>query len=178
MHAWYHGGPELERAVLDVAQDVQRRAIVFPTMADMRKPVRSTVDGSYLPKTVKDWIPCVVRHLLVHCVDWGKTSQEICSGLAQYRDEKQSVQILSMGPSTSSLLAEIKAAAPQNVRLVDLSPFSPKASEPLSRPDDIAIVGMGVNLPGSSNLDQLWEILSTGRCTTQEVRQNQSSDHS
>jgi Beta-ketoacyl synthase, N-terminal domain len=177
VHAWYHGGEELEMAVLDVARDVQRRSITFPSSAEVQKPVRSTLDGSILdPSTIDStgFIPWVVRHLLVHCVDWSKTSQEICKTIEENLSKWPDVpiQIMSVGPSTAFLLSEIKATVSHpSLDLLDISPFKPNQSKTSqgSRSDDIAIVGMGINLPKSRSPEQLWETLSKGLSTVQEV---------
>ena len=41
---------------------------------------------------------------------------------------------------------------------------------PEAKQEPIAIVGMAVNMPGASNVGQLWEILVNGTNTVEEVR--------
>ena len=48
VHAWYHGGEQVEGAAESTARDVHERYIGFPTFADLKMPIHSTIDGTLL----------------------------------------------------------------------------------------------------------------------------------
>ncbi|KAJ3496510.1 hypothetical protein NLG97_g2603 [Lecanicillium saksenae] len=54
----------------------------------------------------------------------------------------------------------------------DINPPTPVTNRPGLAWEDIAIVGMAVDLPGAPNADLLWELLSTGRNTVSEIPAN------
>ena len=178
VHAWYHGGEGLESAVLDVVEDIRRQKILFPSSADIKKPVRSTLDGSFLEShKIGDGSLAVwaIRHLLVHCVDWSKTSQSISETITDVIRNRSdaSIQLLSFGPSSEFLLADIKSKVSHSgLELLDVSPFKPgrPGTAQMPQQDGIAIVGMGIDLPKGKGPQQLWETLSKGVSTVEEVR--------
>jgi len=177
VHAWYHGGVFLEDAVQEVVRDVKERGVQLPSYGDLSRPVRSTLDGAILvctdsnPLDVAQW---VARHILVHRVNWVTVSSaisEVIRGVAGGQS-KSPVQLVSLGPSSGLLLADIKTQSGQfNVEVLDLSPFmATQASIPCANfQDGIAIVGMGIDLPKGKGPQKLWERLSSGLSSIQEV---------
>ena len=167
VHAWYHGGEQLESTLDEIMKDVKRRNIRFPEFNDLKIPVRSSNDGLIISAASlgsSSYTTLVVRHLLIQPVDWVKTSQGISSaiqhGLAQ--NNARRIEIASFGPSSESLFAELRRKdRDQAVTFTDRSAFK-HGEVTTGHEHDIAIVGMGVNFPKGKGQDQLWETLSTG----------------
>ena len=179
VHAWYHGGEHLESSLNEVIRDVKRRNIRFPEFKDLKMPVRSSSDGLIINEETSEsssYTTLVVRHLLIHPVDWVKTSKGISSAVQNSLDQTRgkSVEIVSFGPSSDSLFAELKSLnRGAAVTFTDRSAFK-SGEATIIQASDIAIVGMGVNFPKGNGQAQLWETLSTGLSAVSEVRINQS----
>ena len=176
VHAWYHGGDQLEEVVSQIEHDIANRNIHFPSASDILKPLRSTLDAKIFdansPANRLDvW---VTRHLLVHCVHWNAVFPAVLQAAYQaLQDDKDSfVEIDSFGPSSQFLLAGAKSHSDHpRLQVRDLSSFTSrgKNSDRSVGNEDIAIVGMGVNLPRGNGLEELWRTLSNGLSAIQEV---------
>lgn len=161
----------------DVAEDITRRGILFPDFVDLVKPLRCTSDGSILDSfscscsTLALWIS---RQLLVDHVDWVETSHRLLQMTQEFLRSKpfSRVQIVSFGPSSRTLLAQARSSVPHpRCEFLDSSSFRKvqESKPPATSGEDIAIVGMGVNLPGGKGPEKLWETLSTGLSAVSEV---------
>ncbi|KAH7141841.1 hypothetical protein EDB81DRAFT_899181 [Dactylonectria macrodidyma] len=179
VHGWYHGGDQLEAVVQQVLQDLSRRAISFPLCSTGTKPIYSTLDGTLFGESTTsadEFLAWITRHLLVHCVDWCHTAHEIVATVQSLLERKPgaAVKILSFGPSSSSLFPNFEPLDPR-VTLLDLSPFKAGGkSESLSshHQNDVAIVGMSVQLPKGKGTEELWETISQGLNAVQEIPEN------
>ncbi|KAM0344911.1 hypothetical protein ACHAPU_007044 [Fusarium lateritium] len=176
VHGWYHGGSQLEAVVAEVMEDVTRRAISFPLCSAPMKPMYSTSDGTLYDGSgassveVSEWL---VRQLLVHCVDWRATSQAIATNVENKleSDANTTMKIISFGPSSASLFPPFKTPHPR-IELIDVSSFKSgkKQTEKCSiGANDIAIVGMSVQLPKGKGTDEMWQTLSQGLNAAQEI---------
>ncbi|KAL8701717.1 MAG: hypothetical protein Q9224_000379, partial [Gallowayella concinna] len=175
---WYHGGSQLETVSEEVQKDLTDRGIQFPTFADLKKPVRSTCDGSALIPhegitgvTLTEW---TIRGILVNCVDWNSTVKELFHAIigSQQGTAGSKRSVTSFGPASKTLLAWTKLfPADDGVQIEDASRFQ-QAKTPSDQNDlmhDIAIVGMGVNLPSGNGPEELWNTLSQGLSAVTEV---------
>lgn len=167
----------MQIVVDEVCSDIKSRGISFPRLTDGQKPIRSTVDGTYLALCKRDDISFAVaalRLLLVNCVDWRRTMEKMSASVQDHIDNQPTaiVQILSIGPNTNSLLYGVKNNPYLNPRLqiIEQSPAI-KTHKPASSysSKDIAIVGVGVDFPQGKGMNELWETLSNGLCTVEEV---------
>jgi len=176
VHGWYHGGNQLEGLVHEVLEDLGRRKIRFPSCSTITKPIRSTLDGRLfhdLQTNASKLVEWLVRHLLIHCVDWCATAGEITTSTRSILAGKAAttVTILSFGPGSVSLFPEF-TPLDLGVKLVDLSPFKASRKSCISSDDhqnSIAIVGLSVNLPKGKGTGELWETLSQGLNAVQEI---------
>lgn len=176
VHGWYHGGDQLEPVVQQVLEDCRRRSISFPHCPTPAKPIRSTMDGTLFDSSTvseEEFLLWLARHLLVHCVDWCKTSHAILAHVRELRklEPDVAVKIISFGPSSSSLLSGIDLPE-SGVEMMDLSPFKTtgvRTGLSSDYQDSIAIVGMSVNLPAGKGTEQLWETLSQGLSAVKEI---------
>jgi hypothetical protein len=158
----YHGGAQLENIVALVCRDAERRHILFPSAFSLKKPIRSTLDGTKL-EIEGGLISWIARHLLVHQVDWIKTIQEISKTINEVVEGAPGtiVELISFGPG-SELLIPKSDLHHSNIRITDNSAFkASRHAEPYTQ-DGIAIVGMGVNLPKGTNMEELWHTISGG----------------
>ena len=113
VYAWYHAGEQLQKAVEKVLRDVQRREINFPSMKDLKRPIRPTYDGHILNyqhlynTNFAEWI---TRHLLTYPVDWVTTSQRLSINVVDFSKsgETSEVEVIPFGPSTEIIFTEIK----------------------------------------------------------------------
>ena len=176
VHAWYHGGDQLQEVVLQIERDIANRKVRFPSASDMSKPLRSTLDASIFQAgpsadRLDIW---VVRHLLIHCVHWSTVFRSLLQLAYHTLESKKNVfiQIESYGPSSKLLLAEAKSQ-PDYPRLQvrDLSPFAfPRRSDNrVKGQEGIAIVGMGLDLPKGKGAQELWQTISSGLSAVKEV---------
>ncbi|QPC71344.1 hypothetical protein HYE68_002096 [Fusarium pseudograminearum] len=185
VHGWYHGGKQLEPVVKQVEETINRRCICFPSCNGSSKPIYSTLDGTVLDLfggSSNRPLSSLTRHLLIHCVNWRDTSRAIAADIREIlRHTPMAVDILSFGPASSSIFPTIDSQNPR-INLVDMSSFKYQegsTTQDSDRPNDIAIVGMSTNLPGGHNAAQLWETLSSGLNTVQEIPESrfQISDY-
>ena len=175
VNAWYHGGEQLEHTVSEVVGDVARRHICFPDAVDLKIALRSTLDGtavdalSLKTETLVQW---VVKQIVVCPIDWTLVCRGIAASLQEVQNDLTTeFTILSFGPSSESLFAEFKGTSDaSNLNLVDLSPFRSSRSDTWpTDPNDIAIVGMGVNFPRGSDTNEFWTTISEGLSAVSEV---------
>nr|APX43980.1 polyketide synthase [Pestalotiopsis microspora] len=175
VYGWYHGGDQFEDVVDQVLRDLQWRSISLRPCSGPTKPVRSTLDGSLLetsgtsPSELLEWL---VRHLLVHPVNWSETAREIGASVNELlsREPASAIKVMSFGPSSGALFPDSQSFDPR-IQLLDMSPFKAgKSSQShLDYKDSIAIVGMSVNLPKGKGTEQLWETLSQGLSAVSEI---------
>lgn len=169
VHGWYHGGEQLELVVHQVSEDLTRRSITFPGPAQRAKPIQSTLDGSPFIEDESSFheLPLwLTRHLLVHCVDWQNTAAGVASSVRSLleREPCGDVEVISFGPSSGALFPTFEPLEPR-VKLVDRSSFIPSGQVSVlsaDHKDDVAIVGMSVQLPRGRGTEELWETLSQG----------------
>ncbi|KAL9583818.1 MAG: hypothetical protein Q9212_002491 [Teloschistes hypoglaucus] len=179
VNAWYHGGQQMEKVVHKVMQDIDHRNICFPTSKNLRTILRSTLDGSAVYaqdpglQTLAQW---VVRQMLVHPVDWPSVSQGIVSSMREKLliNPKLQFKAISFGPSSDSLFGELAdKSLRNNLELINASPFKSSIfNTRSSNPNDIAIVGMGVNYPKGKDQAELWTTLSQGLSAVSDIPQS------
>ncbi|PUU82892.1 hypothetical protein B9Z19DRAFT_1119995 [Tuber borchii] len=180
VHTLYHGGETLQNVKGQLMDDLLRRNIKFPSLSQIVIPMRSTVDGRLLsPSTCSDksLLEIVVDQVLIECVNWDKTVGAMIT-VATRRVERavdEQVIVVNFGPGTGAVFQAQKPPHPR-ISLLDLSHTSDAAitfanKKPLRfKPEDgIAIVGMGVNMPGAVDPNELWKLLEEGLNTVSEV---------
>lgn len=174
VHTLYHGGSALLGVKQNVLAHAARRNLKFPSLADATIPLRSTVTGQLLSTKSSDCslLDLVLDMVLIECVNWDKTVECMITDAISIAADTQTT-VLNFGPGTGSVFQPLKPPHP-NISLVDLSHASDAAaaaSKPrrFSSEDGIAIVGMGVNMPGATDVAGLWRVLEEGLNTVSEV---------
>ena len=103
----------------------------------------------------------VLELILIRPVDWYSAQKQIFSALAHSRQSSSPpIHVLNFGPG----YGVSRAHGDANVQVEDVSTDS-EASNPLkgSTPksdDDVAIIGMAVDLPGAPDTVGLWRVLA------------------
>ncbi|KAJ4267111.1 polyketide beta-ketoacyl-synthase [Fusarium torreyae] len=176
VHGWYHGGSQLEPVVSSVQREIDRRDIHFPQCSQPMKPIYSSLDGTRfddLNDSSGELSVWLARHLLVHCVNWPETSHAIAADIQSIlqQDSDKTIEVLGLGPSSGSLFPKFEPQDPR-IRCLDVSSFKAGkkfSSQSSNCPNDIAIIGMSVQLPKGENTSKLWETLSHGLNAVQEI---------
>ena len=169
MNALYHCGI-LGNLKAQVAEDVRRRAINFPSFNDLRVPITGLEmqDGTPLSDKVLDMI-------LMRPVDW----LEIVERVSVSFNPHENVIVNNYGPGSGLAEGVVKALAAQGVR-VRLSDAYSLGSEGVRtsagtpagfqlKQEPIAIVGMALCMPWAPDADALWRILEQGINAVSEV---------
>lgn len=176
VHTLYHGGKTLQSVKAQVQADLTRRNLKFPSLTEAKIPLRSTVDGKLLSSATSDksLLELVLDMVLIECVNWDKTVEHMIADAIKIAEDTQ-ISVVNFGPGTGSVFQAQKPPH-QNISLVDLSHTSDAAAtfanqKPLRfKPEEgIAIVGMGVNMPGATDVAGLWRVLEEGLNTVSEV---------
>ncbi|KAM0544995.1 hypothetical protein ACHAPJ_011576 [Fusarium lateritium] len=176
VHGWYHGGSQLESVVSSVQREIDRRDVSFPQCSKPMKPIYSSLDGTLfdgLNESSGELQVWLARHLLVHCVNWPRTSQAMAANIQSIlqQDSDKIIEVLGFGPSSGSLFP-IFEPQDSRIRCLDVSSFKAGkifSSQSSNCRNDIAIVGMSVQLPKGQSTSELWETLSQGLNAVQEI---------
>ena len=180
VHTLYHGGEQLQGVVDEVLSDLEQRGTTFPSFVDLKKPLRSTLNGEFFAESEDEscsFVESLLRSLLVTTVDWNMTSKSISKSTYKLLDQEPTteIEILSFGPSSSYLLSEIRRRQQHpRMRTADVSQITsvPKPQRSQEDNDAIAIVGMAVNYPKGEGIDELWDTLSQGLNACEEIPSN------
>ena len=171
----YHDAKTLVPVKARLLADCTNRGITFPSFADLKVPL-------YYGKPVATINPATLRHstlefildlILVRPVDWLSAQEQIFADVATDDDGPlASKEILNFGPGYG--VSKSEARGKRNIQIYDAS-TRPQASESApektaSSDDDIAIVGMAVDLPGAPDTESLWKVLRDEINTVSEVR--------
>ncbi|KAJ5674340.1 type I iterative polyketide synthase [Penicillium maclennaniae] len=111
--------------------------------------------------------------MLLEPVDWVAVEDNILAAVKQSTNavNTSKCEILNFGPGYG--MSAARYTLPDNVKIVAASiaesSSSPQDASGLLSSDDIAIVGMGVDLPGASNADALWHNLVNGINSCTEI---------
>ena len=176
MRSLYHSRAKLTELRDQLFQDLQCRIPSFSSSFALTAPVFSTIDGKAVrfsdSSTLKYICEFILDLILLEPVDWPAVQASIVSITSQATASANvSCEILNFGPGYG--MSKSKTTLPKNVRIVDVSstkfdPSIQSTSAGFAR-DDIAIVGMGVDLPSAPNVASLWENLIGGVNSCSEV---------
>lgn len=124
----------------------------------------------------------VLSTILVEPVRWDRVAEELHVDHAL----SSTVRILNFGPGLSAASSIVRFGTAGFQRLdmtsqdgLTMPSFNPKHVPTSSTSETeqsyktkqvpIAIIGMGINMPGASNVDALWEVLMSERSTISDV---------
>ncbi|KAI1311174.1 hypothetical protein F5Y03DRAFT_411036 [Xylaria venustula] len=128
--------------------------------------VLSSRSGEFLQSsTFADLLMQVCEDIMQYPIDLEAIARGIRSHVAP-RSSYMSFGPESTAHSIKPLLRNYLEMWPSSGRSTAIGSDSPTPSAPdapLVSPDDIAIIGMGVRLPGSETLEEFWNVLGDGR---------------
>ncbi|KAI0919364.1 Type I Iterative Polyketide synthase (PKS) [Taiwanofungus camphoratus] len=182
IHTLYHS-PELEPVKAHVMEDLARRHVRFPMYEDLKRPLRSPINGELIDATHKgtDYplVEAIVDMTLLHPVRFDRVVDAIRSDISS---RKLSLQFVNVGPGSGLWRSVARATRDLGVStadwtsLADTDPYSSSLSQAIPsnvpRQEPIAIVGMAVNFPGAPDAEGLWKVLENGLNTVSEVPAN------
>lgn len=111
-----------------------------------------------------------LRSIFIDRVDW-KSAADCLYNFHRTileRDSAAKTRVIGIGPGSKALGHSTKVLC-SHPRLERIDSWSEHISHAAN--DDIAIVGLSVNYPGANGVDQLWELLQSGRSMVSEVRE-------
>ncbi|KAI2638328.1 hypothetical protein GGS21DRAFT_548856 [Xylaria nigripes] len=160
VRALYHGGERLAPIVKIIMRDYESHNVKFPSYGDLRRDVFNPVDGSKLSEgqSYKTLLQDVVEMILIKPFNWSKI-------LSSLTIETTRRMMVVYGPHPHFLMPSSMVSGDTGVQRRDLSHENPsvqlKANFQQSD-KDIAIIGVGLDLPNGSTLDEVWDSLKGG----------------
>lgn len=164
IYSAYHDAKTLVPVKAKILADCAKRGIVYPSFADLKvpiyygKPVPTTNQATLEHSTLE----FILDLILVRPVDWLSAQQQIFADIAIGDDGALATKdVLNFGPGYG--VSRSEARGKRNVQVLDAS-IGPEALDPAqdktnTSDDDIAIVGMAVDLPGAPDTEGLWKVL-------------------
>lgn len=176
LYSLYHDRCGLGEYRDRLLRDFEARHLPFPTHEDLRIPLISTIDGSLINHAngnrSMELLRRVLDMTLLSSTDWVAVQDTLLSfadeGTAK---DDETVQVYNYGPGYGALKARKNLPPTVTVTDVSLEPEEDTASSG----SDIAIVGMGIDLPGAPDSEALWQLLMDGINTCSEVGPNSLS---
>jgi acyl transferase domain-containing protein len=155
------------------------RLFRLPEKSKLQVPVRSNRTGEQVWDDT--FMEDMVIMMMASCCDWYKLLTRVAEALKATNRPSHHLVIFGLGDSAPLL--------PFNKQRLKISKFQAHtlilekgSSSPIAIPEiltstnapklpahAIAVVGVSCRLPGANNLDELWDLLSNGRDTHQEV---------
>ena len=154
-------------AKVQVLEDIVRQQICFPTVSDLKAPLRSTFDGKTLDVSCRaSLVELIVDMIFIQPVNW----LEVMASLVTAVPKSTGVHLVHFGPGTGLARPMARVFAERTVTTINATMSELVPPQHINGRDSIAIIGMAVNMPGAPNIAKLWEILEQGINTVSEVR--------
>ncbi|KUI69012.1 Conidial yellow pigment biosynthesis polyketide synthase [Cytospora mali] len=168
VHGYYHGGPDMEHCVQEVLADVESGNISFPTWSDLQIPLHSTrAAGLLKPDGSHSLLDVALRHILVDVIHWKQTWDYLEATTLSTSSTRTPIRLVFVGPNTTALRLSWNSL--QVKPDVEVTTSASVFQSPPSQVDDIAIVGMSVNLPCGEGITQFWDTLKNGTSAVSEI---------
>ncbi|KAM3420466.1 hypothetical protein BST61_g3735 [Cercospora zeina] len=167
IHSLYHDEKYGQAQITALLEDAKRRKLRFPSTRDLLMPLLNTVDGSIIDCDIQggqdDLYEMILKMTLAAPTNWVAVQDAILA-IAHEAAAEKPVAVWNFGPGYGALTGYEYVDANIEVRDVSQSPRSQKRNS-----DDIAIVGVGVDLPGAPDMESLWQNLINGINSCSEV---------
>ncbi|GMG27000.1 unnamed protein product [Aspergillus oryzae] len=163
----------------DILQDLRNNILLFSTPLHLIAPLFSNIDGKPIDSgqlaTLEELCEKLLEMMILEPVNWVAVEDNVLAAIKQPATAVDaSFEILNFGPGYG--ISGARYTLPDNVNIVAASIVEPRPSlqdtTGMLSSNDIAIVGMGVDLPGASNTDALWQNLAEGVNSCVEVKPN------
>lgn len=176
LYTLFHAGDVLTSVKQQILLDLSRRCFNFASFSDLKEPLYSTIDGKAIqsPRTdrAKTLLEDILDMILIYPVDWIAVQDQILADIKGFLSiSENSLSVLHFGPGYG--ISKSRYRSVPQIKFIDASVFAgnmiPVEANTFSAQDDVAIVGMAVNLPGASDTAQLWKVLAEGINTVADV---------
>ena len=155
--------------------DLRHNESLFSSPLQLVSPLFSGIDGKPInigkPVTFGDFCETVLEMILLEPVDWVAMEENILTGVRKSLEATDSPhEIVNFGPGYG--MSRTKHTLPDRVKVIDATTKPQIASHTgreLPSSDTIAIVGMGLDLPGASDASKLWRNLKEALNSCTEV---------
>lgn len=141
-------------------EEFEKRKLAFPSRRDLVVPIISTIDGSLIQSTEDgsstDLLNQILDMILMECTNWVSVEDTIVS--LSHEGRRQDCGVLTVwnyGPCNGALTRPKEV--PEYVEVLDAA--LELCTENSSQETDIAVVGMGLDLPGAPDPEALWRNL-------------------
>ncbi|KAF2675312.1 putative polyketide synthase [Microthyrium microscopicum] len=174
----YHVRDELAPLKQNIYEDLMQRCPSMSTSITSAAPLLSTIDGKQInykdTKPLGAIISDILEMIMLEPVDWVSVQNSIFADVQKASASSAAgaeIEILNMGPGYGMSTSAFKF--PRNVRVLDVIALagSRKSYSEASTlaADDIAIVGMAVDLPDAPDTESLWANLVGGVNSCSEI---------
>ncbi|KAI1082132.1 polyketide synthase [Whalleya microplaca] len=172
----YHNRHLLKDVRDQVFRDLGRCGALLQTKFQFATPLLSSATGEVLSFSARPSFEEVASELLdmilLEPIDWVAVQNSIAV-LTNEHGGAGIVSILNYGPGVGASPTALRYVVGQHVEIIDASRPGKRSSTETSRSkldlDDIAIVGMAVDLPGAPDKNILWERLMQGVNSCSEI---------
>ncbi|KAL8751877.1 MAG: hypothetical protein Q9199_006133, partial [Rusavskia elegans] len=159
---------------------LMHHSLRLPSTSELKVPFRSNLDGETIKQSL---IHEILQTILTSRCDWyqllgfvaidlgrdGHTSHSLinfgtgdCLSLIPFRQ-------LGLTITKSDVMTLLKNARPA---------VSASHRAPYRYPSDaVAVIGMGCRFPGANNIEELWELMSSGKSTVQKLHGDKVDTH-
>ena len=176
VYCLYHDRRHLSAVREEVLKDLRHNESLFQSPLRLVSPLFSGIDGKPInlgrPVICGEFCETILEMIMLEPMNWVAMEENILIGV------KKSVEatglpheIVNFGPGYG--MSRTKHALPDGVKIVDATTnpkIAPQTSSELPSSDAIAIVGMGVDLPGAADPNTLWTNLKGSLNSCTEVR--------
>ncbi|KAK9772691.1 putative Carrier domain-containing protein [Seiridium cardinale] len=188
VHSLYHGGEQMQPVVDRILDNLQKLSITLPSVSDLSLIVRDAHNGSAISPdsvqvfteyhTLSRWI---VEGLIVRFINWPLALDSTSKNMNQrLSTEHDSIKAVAYGPFATLTMADLSDSPKLSFEKVNVSHENPEVqllANYESRAGDIAIVGVGLDFPNGSNMDEFWQTLLDGKSFCREVPLDRFSRH-
>lgn len=181
----YHHERSLQTVFNQTMESLERELLSrLSTPVRLSAPLFSTVQGApdiTGEMSLRQLVILILEMILQKPVDWVWTQNAVLAevqrqagGEAGGEDGSGSdpFEVLNYGPGYGVSRSAVTVPSPVQIRDMSAAGSHSKIDSHASSsilPDDVAIVGMSVDLPDASNTDELWDNLVNGRNAVSEV---------
>lgn len=156
----------------------KHESLLLPDASHLRAPLRSNKNGEKILEGSLNHE--AIETILASCCQWYDLLNGVCKDLEKTETQAHLFAAFGIGDciplapfhqaglqiTKLDILSFIKALMPP---VLPVSDFGPKYAYPS---DAVAVVGMACRLPGANNIDELWDLISSGKSTATRVPQD------
>ena len=175
VYCLYHNRRHLSVVREEVLGDLRHNESLFSSPLRLVSPLFSGIDGKPIIfrnlVTFGEFCETILEMIMLEPVDWVAMEENILSGV---RESVEATglphEIVNFGPGYG--MSKTKHVLPDRVKVIDAMTkpkAAPHAVPEIDSSDTIAIVGMGLDLPGAHDATTLWRNLKEALNSCTEV---------